>query len=122
MNFQTTIEAPSTAAPVSVRMLNTQEAADYLGLAKNTLEKARTYGDGPYFTKFSSRAVRYAIEDLDAWIAKHRAASSAELDERARARITRKEKAKASANGVKQELGGNPCLHSSDPNHRAAVR
>jgi predicted DNA-binding transcriptional regulator AlpA len=121
VNFQTTIESPSAAAPVGVRMLNTQEAADYLGLAKNTLEKARVHGDGPYFTKFSSRAVRYAIEDLDAWIAKHRAASSAELEERARARITRKEKAGGS-NGVKQELGGNPCLHSSNRDKRRDVR
>ena len=121
MNFQTTIVSQSAAAPVGVRMLNTQEAADYLGLAKNTLEKARLYGDGPYFTKFSSRAVRYAIEDLDAWIAKHRAASSAELDERARARITREEKANGK-NRVRQELGGNPCLHSSDPNQRGDVR
>jgi hypothetical protein len=86
MNFQTTIDSPSAAAPVGVRMLNTQEAADY----------------------------------LDAWIAKHRAASSAEIEERARARITRKDKAKAK-NGAKQELGGNPCLHSGEPNQSGAV-
>ncbi len=118
MNYQTNTETPSTADPTAtptrVRMLNTQEAARYVGLAKNTLEKARTYGDGPYFSKFSSRAVRYSIEDLDAWIAKSRAASSGEIEERARVRITRTTSA-GGKDGLKQELGGNPCVHSSNP-------
>lgn len=118
MNYQSNTETPSAAAPAAaptkVRMLNTQEAASYVGLAKNTLEKARTYGDGPYFSKYSSRAVRYAIEDLDAWIAKSRAASSGEIEERARVRITRTTNA-SGKDGVKQELGGNPCLHSNNP-------
>jgi len=81
-------EAVAEAPAAGPRMLNTEQAAAYVGLAKNTLEKARTCGDGPFFVKFSSRAVRYIVDDLDAWIAKHRAASTSELDERARSRLT----------------------------------
>lgn len=64
------------ASPV----FNTERAAAYLGLAKSTLEKLRIYGDGPIFAKYSTRAVRYRIEDLDAWIIKHRAANTSELE------------------------------------------
>jgi hypothetical protein len=76
------------ALPPTPRMLNTERAAAYVGLAKNTLEKARICGDGPFFVKFSDRAVRYLVDDLDAWIAQHRAASTSELHERARTRLT----------------------------------
>jgi hypothetical protein len=59
------------------RMVDTATAAQYLGLAKNTLEKMRLYGGGPRFSKFR-RAVRYSIEELDAWIDKNSAASTSE--------------------------------------------
>ena len=74
--LQRTESSPMLRSPV----LNTEEAAAYVGLAKSTLEKLRIYGDGPIFTKYSTRVVRYRIEDLDAWIEKHRAASTSELE------------------------------------------
>jgi len=50
------------------RVLRTPEAAQYLGLAVSTLEKARLRSDGPRFIRLGRRAVGYLIEDLDSWI------------------------------------------------------
>lgn len=47
--------------------LTTDEAADYVGLQKSTLEAWRCRGGGPRFVKMG-RAVRYRQADLDAWI------------------------------------------------------
>ncbi len=49
------------------RLLNTAQAAEYLGLAKQTLHQKRVSGGGPRFCKIG-RAVRYRIEDLDIWV------------------------------------------------------
>jgi hypothetical protein len=43
--------------------LNTTEAAAWLRLTKNTLEKMRVQGTGPVYRKHG-RYVRYHIEDL----------------------------------------------------------
>ena len=43
--------------------LNTAEAAAWLRLTKNTLEKMRVHGTGPVYRKHG-RYVRYDIEDL----------------------------------------------------------
>ncbi|XIA62016.1 helix-turn-helix domain-containing protein [Bradyrhizobium sp. TZ2] len=43
--------------------LNTKEAAAWLRLTKNTLEKMRVNGTGPIYRKHG-RYVRYHIEDL----------------------------------------------------------
>jgi predicted DNA-binding transcriptional regulator AlpA len=59
------------------RMVDTATAAQYVGLAKNTLEKMRLYGGGPRFSKYG-RAVRYSVTELDAWIEKNSAASTSE--------------------------------------------
>ena len=56
-------------------VLNTEQAAAYLGLAKSTLEKLRIYGDGPMYLKYS-KAVRYLLEDLEFWLARRRAANT----------------------------------------------
>ncbi len=48
-------------------LLNTDQAAMYLNLAKATLESMRVRGGGPLFIRLG-RAVRYRPEDLDAWI------------------------------------------------------
>jgi len=50
------------------RIMRTQDAADYVGLAASTLEKMRLTGDGPQFIRLGGRAVGYAVEDLDAWL------------------------------------------------------
>ncbi|MBL6851803.1 MAG: helix-turn-helix domain-containing protein [Alphaproteobacteria bacterium] len=48
------------------RYLRTQEAARFLGLSPRTLEKHRTYGTGPRYTKLGGRVV-YRPEDLQEW-------------------------------------------------------
>ncbi len=47
--------------------LRTADAANYLGMGKSTLERARIEGTGPKFRRLGSRIVTYAVADLDAW-------------------------------------------------------
>jgi predicted DNA-binding transcriptional regulator AlpA len=54
------------AAPIPPRYLRTPEAARFLGLSGRTLEKHRTYGTGPRYSKLGGRVV-YRLEDLQAW-------------------------------------------------------
>lgn len=61
------------------RYLTTQEAADYLRLKKNSLEKMRWQGRGPMF-RHHGRNVVYAIEDLDAWSNKRTSNSTSDPD------------------------------------------
>lgn len=42
------------------------EAAQYLGVSKSFLDKARIYGGGPQFMRFG-RAIVYSTEALDEW-------------------------------------------------------
>lgn len=49
-------------------LLNTREAARYLGLSKAFLERDRWAGAKVPFIKISTRAVRYRVEDLDNYI------------------------------------------------------
>lgn len=46
-----------------------EEAGRILGLSPSTLAKWRMTGDGPPFQKLSARCVRYAVADLEAWMA-----------------------------------------------------
>lgn len=46
------------------RIFTTEEAAEYLGLAKVTLECWRSRGGGPEYLKFG-KAVRYRKDHLD---------------------------------------------------------
>ena len=57
------------AATFPPRYLRTKEAAVFLSLSPRTLEKHRTYGTGPGYRKLGGRVV-YAIEDLQAWVAR----------------------------------------------------
>ncbi|WP_315833499.1 helix-turn-helix domain-containing protein [Bradyrhizobium prioriisuperbiae] len=52
--------------PPSEPFLNTKEAAAWLRLSKNTLEKMRVNGTGPDYRKHG-RYVRYHEKDLEAW-------------------------------------------------------
>ena len=54
-------------------LLTTDEAARFLGLARQTLETARTCGRNPQlpFVRLSKRAVRYRRSDLLAFIEAH---------------------------------------------------
>ena len=56
---------PTTGLPP--RYLRTPEAARFLGLSGRTLEKHRTYGTGPKYSKIGGRVV-YAVDDLQAWV------------------------------------------------------
>lgn len=62
-------------------LLSTAQAADYLGLKPNYLEKLRIAGGGPTFVKITSGAagmVRYSREDLDAWVSASRRRSTSD--------------------------------------------
>lgn len=48
-------------------MLTTKQAADFLGVRENLLEKWRCAGGGPRFAKFG-RNVRYPRAELLAWV------------------------------------------------------
>ncbi len=49
-------------------MLDTKQAARYLGLGVSTLNRARCEGRGPEYAVLGARAIRYRQEDLDAYI------------------------------------------------------
>lgn len=49
------------------KMLTTEDAANYLGLSRRTLEGMRWKKDGPKYVKMN-RAIRYRIKDLEAYI------------------------------------------------------
>jgi predicted DNA-binding transcriptional regulator AlpA len=58
---------PDPLAGFPPRYLRTPEAARFLGLSGRTLEKHRTYGTGPLYSKLGGRVV-YRIDDLQAWV------------------------------------------------------
>jgi predicted DNA-binding transcriptional regulator AlpA len=49
------------------RLLTPKEAAKFLRVSESFLAKARMRGDGPRYRKLS-RAVRYSMSDLLAWL------------------------------------------------------
>jgi hypothetical protein len=49
------------------KLLNTIDAAKYLGLKPGTLEVWRCHGRGPRYSKLGSRVV-YSIRDLDLFV------------------------------------------------------
>ena len=59
--------------------LNTAEAASWLRLTKNTLEKMRVQGRGPPYRKHG-RYVRYHIEDLVGWSHANKRNSTSDAD------------------------------------------
>jgi hypothetical protein len=59
--------------------LATREAAAWLDLKPNTLEKMRVYGGGPLFRKHG-RMVRYHRDDLVAWSQSHCRSQTAQRD------------------------------------------
>ena len=49
-------------------MLNTAEAAEYLGLQPDTLERWRRQGRGPKYIRMEGWAIRYRRCDLESFI------------------------------------------------------
>ena len=68
---------PDPNAGLPPRYLRTPEAARFLGLSGRTLEKHRTYGTGPRYSKIGGRVV-YAIADLQAWVGRGRKSSTSD--------------------------------------------
>jgi excisionase family DNA binding protein len=58
------------AATQSDRLLTADEAADYLGLAKQTLAAWRMTGKGPSAIKLG-RSIRYKLSTINAWLAQN---------------------------------------------------
>ena len=50
------------------QLLDTSEAATFLGLAPTTLEHWRGLRKGPPFLRVGPRCIRYRLEDLEAWL------------------------------------------------------
>ena len=69
---------PDPLAGFPPRYLRTPEAARFLGLSGRTLEKHRTYGTGPRYSKLGGRVV-YKVDDLQAWV--NRGAKASTSDE-----------------------------------------
>lgn len=51
-------------------ILNDFQASQYLNLSRSWLRQSRMRGTGPKFLKLG-RAVRYRLEDLEAWLLQH---------------------------------------------------
>lgn len=64
--------------------LRVRQAAQYVGLSKSYLDKARCTGTGPAFSKLGTIIV-YSTDDLDAWVAANRRAPANDNGRQARA-------------------------------------
>lgn len=60
-----------TLSPGYMSMMKTKDAASYIGKSASWLNKSRMTGDGPAYLKLGG-SVRYALPDLDAWLAGNR--------------------------------------------------
>jgi predicted DNA-binding transcriptional regulator AlpA len=58
-------------------VLNSNQAANRLGLSTSTLAKMRLYGTGPAYSKLGRRVV-YRPEDLEDWVTANRFHSTSE--------------------------------------------
>jgi predicted DNA-binding transcriptional regulator AlpA len=62
--------------PLPLPFLRTQEAARFIGVSRRTLEKHRSQGTGPKWSKVGGRVI-YAVSDLQEWIGEGGAKRSA---------------------------------------------
>ncbi len=61
------------------RVLNTTQAATYVGLSPSTLAKLRLSGNGPIYNKLGRR-VSYTTAELDNWLALNQRRSTSDVD------------------------------------------
>lgn len=54
---------------MNYKLLNTAQAAEYIGLSKAFLERDRWAGARIPYLKVGSRAVRYRVSDLESYLA-----------------------------------------------------
>lgn len=64
---------------MNINLLNTLEAANYLGLSKAFLERDRWAGAKVPFIKIGDRAVRYRMQDLENYIESRSRKSTSDL-------------------------------------------
>jgi predicted DNA-binding transcriptional regulator AlpA len=62
--------------PLPLPFLRTQEAARFVAVSRRTLEKHRSQGTGPKWSKVGGRVI-YAVSDLQEWVGKGNAKRSA---------------------------------------------
>lgn len=63
---------------MNTHLYNTEQAAQFLGVSKAFLERDRWAGARIPFIKVGTRAVRYTLDDLEAYIEKQRRFSTSE--------------------------------------------
>jgi predicted DNA-binding transcriptional regulator AlpA len=64
---------------MQTQLLNTQQAAEYLGVSVAFLERDRWAGARVPFIKIGSRAVRYQLNDLEQYVQSCRRRSTSEV-------------------------------------------
>ena len=52
----------------ATQLLNEGQVAEITGLNVRTLRNWRLFGKGPVFLRISRKAVRYHVNDVEAWI------------------------------------------------------
>jgi len=68
------VERDGITRYIMKRALTESQAAEYISMSRSYLRQSRMNGDrdsrtpGPTFIRVGSRAIRYLIEDLDAWL------------------------------------------------------
>ncbi len=75
-------QTPYSVTSPTARYLREPAAAKYVSLSVDSLSLMRGKGNGPSYIKLD-RAVLYDREDLDAWLAARKVASTSEADRRA---------------------------------------
>lgn len=60
-------------------LINENQASTFLKVTPRTLQAWRYRGGGPRYIKISSRAVRYRVTDLTAWIESKLQGSTSEI-------------------------------------------
>jgi predicted DNA-binding transcriptional regulator AlpA len=57
--------------------LSEEEFSSRYGIARRTLQRWRTTGDGPAFVRFGARHIKYRVSDIEAWAAARTYSSAA---------------------------------------------
>lgn len=53
---------------MNTKHITVDEAAEYLEVTRQTLDRMRYHGDGPALLKITARAIRYRKTDIDRWL------------------------------------------------------
>ena len=61
------------------KYLAPDEASQFIGAAVQTMARWRCEGGGPPFIRVGSRRIRYALDDLIAWMDARRVSSTSEV-------------------------------------------